>query len=139
MKLVLKDSRRYVLRFDKGEELFSSLIQFCESEQIEAAPFTAIGASDGVTLSFYHGHERKYSDKAIDDELEIISLNGLVGNIDGKTMIHAHGSFSDRNMALRGGHVKELIVGSTCEVFLIKLEGKIIREFDPETGLNLMK
>src|SRR3989338_6584925 len=139
MKLVLKDNRRYIIRFDKGEELFSELVKFCETEGVVAGPFTAIGASDGVLLSFYHGHETKYSDKKVDDELEIAALNGIVAELDGKLMVHAHGSFSDRNMSLVGGHVKELLVGSTCEVFLIKLEGNIEREFDEETGLNLMK
>jgi predicted DNA-binding protein with PD1-like motif len=139
MKIILKDSRRYTLRFDKGEELMQGLIKFAEEEKIEAGWFFGIGAIAEVVLSHYDLDTKKYSDQEIKEKLEIINLLGNIAKMTGKTIIHAHGSFSDPEMQLIGGHVKKLIVGPTCEIFLIKLDGKIEREFSDEIGLNLFK
>ncbi len=139
MKIILKDNRRYVLRFDRGEELIEGLIKFAESEKIETSWFFGIGAISEVMLSHYDLDTKKYSDKEIKEKLEIISLLGNIAKMQDKIIIHAHGSFSNPQMEVRAGHVKKMIVGPTCEIFLIKLGGKIEREFSDEIGLNLMK
>lgn len=47
--------------------------------------------------------------------------------------------FSDKDMQTVAGHVNTMKVSAACEVFLIKLDGKIEREFDETTGLKLLK
>jgi len=44
-----------------------------------------------------------------------------------------------RNIKFFGGHLNEAVVSATCEVIIEKIEGSIEREFDKETGLNLLK
>lgn len=139
MKIILKDNRRYVLRFDKGEELIEGLISFCEAEKIEAGWFFGIGAVSEINVSHYDVDSKKYSDKEYKEKLEIISLLGNIAKMENKTIIHAHASFSNPEMEVVAGHVKKMIVGPTCEIFLIKLDGKIDREYSDEIGLNLMK
>lgn len=143
MNIILKDNRRYILRFDRGEELIEELIKFAESEKIEAGWFLAIGAVSEVTISHYNVDTKKYSDKNFNEKLEIISLMGNIAKLkesnEEKTIIHTHGSFSNPEMAVAAGHVKKLVVGPTCELLLIKLDGKIEREYSDEIGLNLMK
>ena len=145
MKIILKDDGKYVLRFDKGEELLEELIKFAEAEKIEAGWFLAIGAVSEITLSHYDLDAQKYSDKDYKEKLEIASLSGNIAKMKNKeigaekVIIHAHGSFSNPKMAVVAGHIKKLVVGPTCEVFLVKLDGKIERAYSDEIGLNLMK
>ena len=143
MKIILKDNRRYVLRFDKGEELIEGLIGFCETEKIEAGWFFGIGAVSEIIISHYEVDAKKYSDREYKEKLEIISLLGNIAKMtdkgEEKTIIHIHGSFSNPEMATIAGHIKKLIVGPTCEIVLEKLEGKIEREYSDEIGLNLMR
>ena len=115
MKIILKDSRRYVLRFDKQEIFTEELIKFCQINNIESGVFWGIGAISKALLSFYNAPEKKYLDKEFNQEQEVASLNGVVAELNGKTMIHAHGTFSDIEMKLVGGHIKELTISSTLE------------------------
>ncbi|MCX6702271.1 MAG: DUF296 domain-containing protein [Candidatus Wolfebacteria bacterium] len=139
MKVILKDGRRYIIRFDRNEEAIEGLVYLCEAEKIEAATFYALGASEEIIISYYNLPEKKYYDKEIKEGMEIINLIGSVAKMKNKTIIHAHGNFAGADFKPIAGHVKKLVVGPTCEVFLIKLEGKIEREFSDEIGLNLMK
>ena len=139
MEIILHDKKKYVLRFDKGEELVEGLIKFCEGEKIEAGWFFGIGAVSEIIISHYDVDTKKYSDKEYKEKLEIVSLLGNIAKKDNETIIHAHGSFSNPEMQVSAGHVKKLIVGPTCEIVLEKFDGKLEREYSDETGLNLMK
>lgn len=138
MKIILQHGDRYVLRFDRGEEILGALAEFCRTEQVEAASFTAIGATGDAVISYYNLNEKKYEDHHIKENLEIISLTGNVSLLDSKPMVHAHVTLGDRELKVRGGHAKKLVVSATCEMALRKMKGWIARGKDEETGLNLM-
>lgn len=139
MKIIQHQSDRYILRFDRGEEVISALADFCKLERIEAASFNAIGATNDATVCFYNMHDKKYEDHHIKGEnLEIVSLIGNVSVLDFKPLVHAHVTLGDSSLNLRGGHAKKLVVSATCEMSLQKFKGWIERKFDEETGLNLM-
>ncbi len=139
MKLIFREGAHYVLRFDKGEDVIEELARFAEAEKISGASFGGIGATEGVTLAYYNLDEKKYYDKDFNDRLEIVSLTGNIARLEGKPIVHAHGSFSDPDMQVMAGHVKRLMVSATCEVFLTALNGEIMREYSEEIGLNLLK
>jgi uncharacterized protein len=138
MKIISHQSDRYILRFDRGEEILSALGEFCRQERIEAANFTAIGATGEATVCFYNLHEKKYEDHHLKENFEIISLIGNVSMLDLKPLVHAHVTLGDRELNLRGGHAKKLVVSATCEMALQKYKGWIDRKPDAVTGLNLM-
>lgn len=139
MKMILKDDRRYVLRFDRGEEVITSLQKFAQEENIKAATFSAIGAASEIIISWFDPEGKQYHDHALTKKLEIAALNGNIALLENQPIVHAHGSFSDVELHSRSGHVKKLIVSATCEVSLVVLSGEINRVLDPETGLNLMQ
>ncbi|HSW88375.1 MAG TPA: DUF296 domain-containing protein [Candidatus Saccharimonadales bacterium] len=139
MKVILQDNNTYVLRFDKDEEVIETLAVFCTEKNIKAASFTAIGAAKEVILAYYNLKTQTYQDKTISEDLEITGITGNVGLMNGKIVIHAHGTFGKSNYEIVGGHIKKIIVSATCEVILQNLEGSIERAFNKETGLNLMK
>lgn len=139
MKLVLRDKDKYILRFDKGEDLLESLKTFCREENIRAGYFSGIGASAEVVLLHYDVSTKKYSEKIFQEKMEIVNLSGNVSWFADKTYLHAHGVFSNPEMESRAGHVKKLIIAATGEISLQKLEGEIGREFSADIGLNLLK
>ncbi len=139
MKVILKDQRRYILRFDKGDEVFSELEKYLEAENISACAFNGVGAVSEVEVGYYNPSLKDYRKKPFYEELEIVSLIGNGSLVDGKAFIHAHGMFSRTDFSTLGGHVFRLIVSATCEIFLIKLEGKMERKLDAETNLKLLE
>ncbi|MBI2098705.1 MAG: DNA-binding protein [Candidatus Wildermuthbacteria bacterium] len=139
MKLILQDKSKYVLRADVGEEVIESLAKFCRQENIDAAKFFAIGAAKELKLGWYDVDAKEYTWKEFSEKLEIVSLLGNVSWKENEIIVHAHGSFSNQQMQLVGGHVARLLVGGACEIVLEKLEGRIEKVYDEETGLYLMQ
>lgn len=139
MQQVHQDGSTIVLRFARGEEVIGALRDFCQQRGIAAAEFRAIGACSAVTLSFYDLAAQTYRDQMITEELEICGLLGNVSRLDQAVVIHAHGTFSDRQGNVRGGHVKRVVVAATCELFLTVVDGELRRVPDPEVGLPLLR
>ncbi len=138
METILKEDNKFILRFDKDEEVINGLVSFCNESSITAGFFSGIGACKEVELSSYDVDKKEYFSKSFQEKLEIVSLTGNVAKMEEKTIIHCHGSFSDPNMELIGGHVKKLIVSATCEILLILFDGKIERKYSKDIGLNLL-
>ena len=134
------DSFNYFIRLQKGEQLVSNLIQLVEQEQISGAWLSGLGAALWVELGYYDLDKQKYLWKRIDETLEITGLTGNVAWVDDEPALHIHGSFSDREMNGYGGHVKELVVGGTCEIFLHLNQGtnRLTRSHDDDVGLPLL-
>jgi predicted DNA-binding protein with PD1-like motif len=138
MKIILKDNRRLVLRFDKGEDVIQGIIDFMKAEQILACTFSGIGACDSVELGFFNSFLKEFRKKPYVEELEITSFTGNAGTSNGEPAIHAHGVFTRNDFSAFGGHVFKLTVSVTCEVFLIKLDGEMKRENNPDFNLTLL-
>jgi len=138
MKLILKDGRHHMLRFDRGEEVKEGLKKFCEARGIRAASFTMIGAVSDTSLSWFDLANKTYRDEDFTGEFEITGVTGNISRMGTDTVIHMHGNFSGSDFKTFSGHVKRLVVSVTAEVFLIALDGTIERGPDKTTGLNLM-
>ena len=139
MKIALKDNRRYVLRFDKGEKLMESLAAFMGQEKIVACSFSGIGTAADVELGYYNQHIKDYRKKRYLEDLEIVQITGNGALFtDGKPMVHAHATFSRTDFTSFSGHVFEILVQATCEIFLIAMEGELKRANSPDWNLNLL-
>lgn len=138
MKIILQDNRRYVLRFQKGEEVFESLKKFLANEKIMACAFSGIGACKLAELSYFNLETKSYQNKIFEEDLEIVSLTGNSAMLNGEVALHAHTVLSKSDFFCVGGHVIKLVVSATCELFLVKLDGIMERKLDAETNLNLL-
>ena len=138
MKTITHSGSRFILRLDPGEELILSLTNFAKQTGIRSAAFTVIGSAKEVILSWYDTREKRYEDTTISDGLEVLAVSGNLGTLEGAIAIHAHGCVGDRNLNVKGGHIKKLIVAATCEVDLVLIEGTLERKPDEATGLNLL-
>ena len=127
----------YMLRIDKGEEIIRFLQAFCEQENITLAQVSAIGAADSAAIGVYDLETGKYHREDLPFFMEIASLSGSVTEMNGKPYIHLHTVLADQQNRTHAGHVIELRIGATCEMFVRVLPGEVIRKKDEEVGLNL--
>lgn len=129
---------QYILILKKGDLLAKNLLEFCSKNNITSAWVSGIGAISEVSLAFYHLDQKTFSKKKIKKELEVASLGGNIGLLDGKIVSHLHIVLSDKEMHTFGGHLDEAIVAATCELSIVSLPSQIIRRHSQEIGLNLI-
>lgn len=129
----------FVLLLSTGERMVELVTAFCKEKEITAAHFTTIGALKEVEMGFYNLETKTYKWKKAEAELEIDSIIGNVALFEGEPIVHAHATVSDAEMHAFGGHLKEAVVGASCEVFLTPLQGKLERKYDDVTGLKLLQ
>ena len=129
----------HILILSKGEELVSSVINFCKKNEIKAAFLNGIGTISNITLGYFNVLKKEYKEKKFYNSYELVSLNGNIGVKEDKLIFHPHVALGSKDYYLIGGHLLEGTVSVTAEIFIFPIRGKLIREKDKETTLNLIK
>lgn len=120
--------------------MVASLQKFVSAQNIPSAWISGLGGAQRAEVGFYDLEAKNYQWREFTELLEITNLSGNIAWQDGRSAIHLHGTFSDQQMRAFGGHVRELTVGGTCEIFLhCWHKGQIARQSDSQTGLNLLE
>ena len=132
-----KFGNTYMIRIDLGEDIVDSLKRLCEDEHILLGRVEAIGATNHAVIGVYDLAKKEYYPETIDEFMEIASLNGSITAKDGKPYIHLHATLADQHHMIHGGHVLEMRVGATCEMFVTVLDGEVTRQKDEALGINL--
>ncbi|TAK53612.1 MAG: DNA-binding protein [Bacteroidetes bacterium] len=123
-----------------GADLYESLTQIIQRENITLGRLSGIGATTHAVIAYFDQIEKKYSTLEFPDGMEIVSLNGNISIRDGKPFIHAHIVLSDAQGKAFGGHLLPGTKVLACEVTIDELEGdELVREFNEKTGLALWK
>lgn len=133
------DGFNWLVRLEKGEKLVECLIQLATSEHITSCWVSGIGGALLVELGFYDLKSKEYQWREVNELMEITSLGGNLVWDGEKPLWHLHGTFAKSDLSAIGGHVKELVVGGTCEVLLHKWYGdNLSRSKNDEVGLKLL-
>ena len=113
--------------------------QLAVKEDLQAAWLQGLGGAESAELGYYDLETQQYNWQVFRDLREITSLQGNLAWVDNQPKWHIHGTLSARDYRAVGGHVKELVVGGTCELRL-HLHGDISlkRKIDAATGLRLL-
>lgn len=122
----------------RGEEVMTRLTEYARKRNLKAAWISGLGGSGTVALGFYDIEAKAYEWQELATPLEILNLTGNLAIVDGEPFWHVHGTFGGRDYQAIGGHVKELVVGLTCELLVTPLDTPLTRTFDDETGLKLL-
>ena len=133
-----REESGYLIRLSRGDRLFDSIISFGESEKIDSAFFSGIGAVEDVVLGYYDLKKKEYMKKEFDGIWELVSLTGNFAKADDGPIIHAHGVLSDPRSKTIGGHIFGFTTAATVEIYLVPLKAGLERVFDQETGLKLL-
>jgi len=142
-KLFMKAKRvnnTYLVRLEKGEEILSTLTNFCEENSIKAGYITGIGGAGDVALRYFDLKEKRYLEKRFNEGInyEIIALNGNISQLDGKPFVHLHITLGDPDYKVFGGHLGSAKISITAEICINILDEAIDRKFDEGFGLNFL-
>ena len=130
--------RTIALIFDKGDEVVSTLQQFARDHNLTASRFSAIGALQSAVLGYFNWESKDYDRIPVDEQVEVLSLNGDIALDGDAPKVHAHAVLGRRDGSTVGGHVLEARVRPTLEVILVESPGYLRKTCDRESGLALI-
>jgi predicted DNA-binding protein with PD1-like motif len=131
--------RTFAVIFESGDEALSGLTRFAEEQNLSASRFTAIGAFSEVVLGYFDWGSKDYERIPVNEQVEVLSLIGDIALDGTRPKVHAHVVLGLRDGSARGGHLIEGRVRPTLEVILTESPSYLKREFDPASGLALIK
>jgi predicted DNA-binding protein with PD1-like motif len=138
--------RRYVLVLERDDELMAEIRSFAERERLRAAEFTGIGAVASAKLAAFDPDKREYVDIPDPGQTELVSLNGRItlpkdadpANPPAERQLHVHCVLSREDGSTVAGHIFELVIRPTCEVFVAESAEYVARKEDPDSGLPVI-
>ena len=133
------EGSRIFIRLELGDEVHPSLADLATREHVTGGWLSGIGAASEVELGYYDISRKDYIRIPVAGEVEVASVSGSVGLLDGKPFVHLHAVVSDPHGATRGGHLFRAVTGATLEFVLLVADDPIERTMDEETGLNLWR
>lgn len=128
----------YVLIFESGDEIASTLGAFAKSMSLSGASFTAIGALERATVGWFNWQTKKYQSIDISEQVEVLSLIGDVAESDGKPAVHAHLVVGKSDGTAHGGHLQKAIVRPTLEMILTESPVHLRKTMNPQAGIPLI-
>lgn len=138
--LQTSDERTWVVVFDPGDEVVSTLLAFAKDKGITAARMTALGGFREVTLGFFDLEKKQYLPRNVSEQVEVMSLIGNFARTpEGESKLHAHVVVGKRDYTAHGGHLLRAIVNPTLEVMVTESPAHLARVFHADKGLALLK
>jgi len=132
------DEKIYAIVFHKGDEALSGLTDFAIAHNIVDAHFTAIGAVSSATLAWLELSRKSYRRIAVGQQAEVVSLTGDIALFTDKPVVHMHAVLSKQDGSTVGGHVFELNINPTLEVFLTANNAPLKKKLDDVSGMKLI-
>ena len=127
------------LRLDKGDDITESIFKVAEKEGVKAANVSGIGATDNFTVGVFDIAKKEYEKFDSCGNHEINALTGNITEKDGKPYIHLHITATGKGGKVVGGHLIKGVISLTGEIVITLIDGKILREFNDELGINRWK
>ena len=137
MKIISRDKQNYILKFELGEHYPTVFIEFLKKNKIGGGFFVGLGAGTDPEVAFYDLKKEKYLTKRFKGDLEVLNLTGNVSKSGKETIIHQHVTLGKKNFEAVGGHLMDMRIGGTLEIFLT-VTSPLKRAKDTATGLNLL-
>jgi uncharacterized protein len=138
-KLVDKsEGRTYVLVADPGEDALEALNALAHEEELSAAQITAVGAFARATIGWFDRDAKAYSEIAVDQQCEVLSLIGDIARGDDGPVVHAHAVLGLSDGHVRGGHLLAGEVWPTLEVIVRESPEALQKTEHPEIGIALI-
>jgi predicted DNA-binding protein with PD1-like motif len=132
--------RTFIGQLPHGADLYESLTQIVQRENITLGKISGIGATTHAIVGYYNQSAKKYIPLEFTEGMEIVSLLGNISIRDGKPFVHAHLVLGDAEGKVYGGHLLPGTKVFACEISIDEFEGaELVREFDEKTGSYLWK
>ncbi len=136
---VFSFSGGYLLRLERGEEVYAALTDFLREKNILAGTITGLGGVGEAELGFYNLPHKIYLRKKIAGNLELVHFHGNITQMEGKPFIHAHAVVSGADYQAYSGHFFGATITITGEFVIHPADWKVRRSLDEFSGLKLME
>lgn len=133
-----EDRGSFIGKLEPGEEIVASILAFAGARDLQGARLTAIGAVNHARIGFYLPAEKRYAEKELRENMEVVSLLGNLAKTDDGPMVHAHVALGRSDYSLVGGHLFAATVSVTLELVLTPTATALRRTPDPRFDLNLL-
>lgn len=130
---------KYILSLDNHVSLMEALAAFCREKNILSGSIGGLGAVNSATFRFLNPATKAYVDKSFEEQMELTSVVGNISRKDGEVYLHVHVTASRADYTCVGGHLLDARINGACELFVEDYGLEVVRQPDPETGLNLYK
>jgi uncharacterized protein len=130
---------RAQLRFESGEHVAPTLLDWLTSEGIVFAAMTGLGAVKSATVSYWNAESQQYETHELREQMEVVSLVGNVTLKEGQPFAHIHMTLGRRDLSTLGGHFNDAIAHPTLEVWLRPEAESVHRALDETCGLYVMQ
>lgn len=134
----LPEGNSWVLIFDTDDEVIGELQRFAREQGLSGSHFSAIGAFRRATLGYFDWEIKDYKRNPIDEQVEVVALNGFITESDDGPKVHAHVALGRSDGSAYAGHLLEGHVRPTLELMVSESPRHLRRRLDPETGLPLI-
>src|SRR5215210_2221786 len=129
----------FLVVLDVGDEIIESLKRLAAAERIGEASLTGLGAIRDAILGYLDIDQKQYLKREFGpNSMELVSLVGNLALLDGEPVAHCHAVIGDREMRVYGGHLFQAVASVTVEIYLRIYEGEVARQFDPNSGANVV-
>jgi predicted DNA-binding protein with PD1-like motif len=128
----------YAVIFYKGDEALSGLTDFAIANNVKDAHFTGIGAVSSATLAALDLSKKSYRRIPVTSQAEVLSLIGDIALFNGKPVVHMHATIGRPDGTVTGGHVFELNVSPTLEVFVTAYPMGLAKRPDDASGMKVI-
>ncbi|NHJ03226.1 MAG: DNA-binding protein [Candidatus Heimdallarchaeota archaeon] len=137
--MIMEQQKVHLIRFEKGEELLSGIVNYVKENNISAGFLSGIGALEKGVFGYFDVEKKLY----VNTKFKEVELVGCTGNIavnkDTKEPIaHIHILIGEKDGKTFGGHLVEGIISVTAEIYLVETKPTIYRTKDDETELYLL-
>ena len=132
------EEKVYAIVFLKGDEALSGLTDFAAKYKVTDAHFTGIGAISSATTAWLDLSKKMYHPTVTNEQVEVLSLIGDIATFNNKPVVHMHAILGRRDGSTVGGHVWELNVNPTVEIFLTANTTPLNKRPDDASGLKLI-
>ncbi len=134
-------NRTIVARLEPGEDILETLEKLVVVNSIRAGHLSLIGAVASATLGYFDRESQIYRSFTLNEDLEVTSCIGNIARtVDDRPVVHAHMAVANEDGTTFSGHLMNgCVVSVTIEVVITILDGELIRDIDPATGLNLLR
>jgi hypothetical protein len=133
-----ENSSTYVIVGEPGEDAFTLLTNFADTENLTAAQLTGVGAFARATVGWFDRDAKDYRRTEIDQQCELLSLIGDIALADDGPQVHAHVVLGLSDGTTRGGHLLAAEVWPTLEIIVRESPACLRKTSHPELGLALI-
>jgi predicted DNA-binding protein with PD1-like motif len=124
----------WIVRLERGEAVFPTVLKFLNKNAIKGGYISGIGAVESLDLAYYQLETKEYKMQTFEGSLEVASLTGFIAQKENLTTLHLHGVFANGQLEPVAGHLVTATVSGTLELKIVSIPD-MHRELEVESGL----